>query len=164
MGPDSDLFGVERWVETQGVELTAEQQETEGWLVETLARKSELFHTASTAHLAAAVEAVNVQSAGPRRAAFADPGFRPQNAVFTPERWLWSLHSEGEMGALFDVDLEVFPEDPLFGYRVARCFEPDVLLGLVGCLFGSVGHPNPAGAEAYADAILIQLQTLAVTP
>ena len=158
VGPDSDLFGLERWIETQGVELTADQQEREGWLSETLARKSELFHSASTAHLQTAVQVVNAADSSAPLVAFADPSFGPENAIFTEESWLWSLHSDGELATLFDVDLDVFPEDPLFGYRAARCFEPDVLLGLVGCLFGSVGHPNPTGAEAYADAILNELQ------
>ena len=162
VGPDSDLFGLERWIETQGVELTAEQQEREGWLLETLAHKSELFHLASAEHLTAAVEASNAAEPEAPPVAFADPGFGPENAVFTDERWLWSLHSEGGLANMFDVELDVFPEDPLFGYRAARCFEPDVLLGLVGCLFGSVGHPNEIGAEAYADAILNELQTLYV--
>ena len=97
-------------------------------------------------------------------AAFADPDFGPENAVFGPDRWLWSMTDDSPMFAGVEVDFELFPEDPLAGFRASACPEIDGIYGLVICLYVSVGHPNPAGARAYADAVITELRELGVLP
>ncbi|HNQ21474.1 MAG TPA: SGNH/GDSL hydrolase family protein [Phycisphaerae bacterium] len=160
VGRQSDVFGVRRWADSKDITL-GEETET---LLQTLVDHSMLFWETAHAGLTQAVAEVNTESAAGPMAAFADPGFTEEHAVFTPDRWLWSLTADGDLAQLFELDLDLFPEDPLFAFRAARCFDDNAVLGLVGCLYASVGHPNPRGAQAYADAVIAQLRVLGVLP
>jgi lysophospholipase L1-like esterase len=79
-----------------------------------------------------------------RRTAFVLVPFKPENSYGAPESWLWKL---GE-------------EDHVATTRRQQC----VAAGYPSaanpkCYLASMGHPNVAGAKAYASAIIAQLQT-----
>ena len=209
VGPDSDLFALQAWLDTHGVEavdgaLTSVDPETPepgggtqgqdappsdlvknddpengedrdnppatddtiageaAALVALLTARSVIFHETAHHSLAEAVDLINSSSGDDPMIAFADPGFGPQNAVFGPDRWLWSMTAESELFEGIDFALELFPEDPLTDLRVSACFDADVVCDPITCLYASVGHPNPRGAQAYADAIIHQLRALGV--
>lgn len=129
-----------------------------------MATNSAVFHTVSSESLAVAVATANEMAGGEPMIAYADPGYGPENAVFASDPWLWQMTTNPELLALFDFDLRLFPEDPLLDARMATCREPDVAPELISCIYGSVAHPNPAGARAYAEAIIEALRTLDVLP
>ena len=96
--------------------------------------------------------------------AFADPGFGVENAVFGPDRWLWSMRSVSQLFDGLDLGLELFPEDPIEALRYASCFEVDVEPDVISCIYASVGHPNPTGARAYGDAVIGALGEFGILP
>ena len=200
VGPDSDLFALETWLETQtlaesessepsdetdnaadeadsevsepadddasvaAAEDEAEAVENVEALIDVFTSRSVVFHETAHTALASAVEAANTAIGSDPVIAFADPGFGPENAVFAPDPWLWSLTEDDTVFEGLDVGLALFPEDPITRYRLTACFDTDAIGDLIGCIFQSVGHPNPAGARAYADAILEQLLQLGLLP
>ena len=129
-----------------------------------MAANSAVFHTVSSESLAAAVAAVNGRTEGEPMIAYADPGYGPENAVFASDPWLWEMTTNPELLDIFDFDLRLFPEDPLLDIRMAACGEPDVAPDLISCIYASVAHPNPAGARAYAEAIIEALRDVEVLP
>jgi len=160
IGLESDLFGLRQWTATQGI--TSEEEDRV--LIEALAHQSAVFLEAAHAGLRAAVEIVNASdpgAAGPR-VAFADPGFGPEHAVFTPDRWLWSMTADDEFLADVGIELALAPEDQTIDVRTPACFDPGSIDGIISCLYVSVGHPNPRGARAYADAVVATLRDLGV--
>ncbi|MCP4594216.1 MAG: hypothetical protein GY842_26095 [bacterium] len=129
-----------------------------------MARNSAVFHRVSGESLAAAVAALNASGPGAPLAAFADPGYGPENSIFAPESWLWNLTANPELEQILGIELRLFPEDPLLDYRLEACREPGVAIDLIPCVYGSVAHPNPAGARAYTDAVVDALRQLEVLP
>lgn len=153
VGPESDPLAMQQWMTSQG--MTPDDDEEH--LIEKLVRNSLAFADTAHAGLTTAVATVNAEHPGVPAAWFADPQFGAENAVFTSQRWLWSLGTQSLLLSGLDLGLELFPEDPQEFLRVAACFHPDVLGGLLFCLYASVGHPNLTGERAYANAILRQL-------
>jgi hypothetical protein len=161
---ESALDGIEQWVPTQS---TAVFHIGDFWdTVHDLTTNATVFHDTSRESLAAAVEAVNADTIGQPAIAFADPNFGPRNATFASEAWLWGLTLNETLAHTFEwgADLRLFPEDPLLDYRLSACLEAGVLSDFLSCVYTSVGHPNPAGARAYADAIAESLIQLGVLP
>jgi lysophospholipase L1-like esterase len=75
---------------------------------------------------------------------FVSPGFRDENAIFAPQSFVFGV-TDG-----FD------PVDPpeVASERAEVCeTNEESLLQVIVCPYASMGHPNPAGAAAYADAI-----------
>jgi hypothetical protein len=103
------------------------------WLVGRLASRSNLFAATANTALAEAIAGT-----GDPRVALAVPEFGPRNAVFAPESFLFDV-GIGPSG--------LFPVDPVAASRVPLCG------GILRCEIASIGHPNPAGANAYFDAI-----------
>jgi lysophospholipase L1-like esterase len=86
--------------------------------------------------------------AGRGMAAFVDPDFQPEHAVFAPETLLWPF-------------VNGHPTDPRAGERRAWCDETgtqgfDRLV--IEC--ASMGHPSPAGAERYGQALIAAAQKI----
>jgi hypothetical protein len=83
-------------------------------------------------------------------AAFADPQFAPQHAVFAPESLLWR-YTNGQ------------PPDPMVALRKSWC-EAKALDGFarlsVEC--ASMGHPSPEGAKRYAETCIGAARALGV--
>jgi hypothetical protein len=104
------------------------------WLVGRLAARSTLF--ADTANTALAE---TLAGTGDPRLALAVPRFGPENAIFAPETYLFGV-GVGVGG--------LFPVDPVAAARLPGCAP-----GSITCPIASIGHPNPAGAQAYFEAI-----------
>ncbi len=87
-----------------------------------------------------------VAAAGDARVRFAAPPFTAANAALAADPWL------------FGVRWDLSPQDPVAAARREACtrHEPD-LLRREQCFRASAGHPNVAGAQRYADAIIAAL-------
>ncbi len=159
VGAESDLSKVEQWLGSEDVPADIEAD-----FVEILTARAKLFHDVTKSNLQEAVDLTNATFGGSARVAFVDANFSPDNAAFTELPWLWSLTDDDPLFGDLIRDLAVFPEDPMFRRRLDLCLEQGFETDLVGCIFSSVGHPNERGAQAYAEAIIEQLRTLAVLP
>jgi len=108
----------------------------------------EVFWEESDRALQRAVDTSNAD-AGDSRATLVTPGFTRRNATFAPEPWLWGLNGD------------FTPQDEVIVTRRASCVaaipEFDVF-AREQCFRASAGHPNIAGAQAYATAILAVVQ------
>jgi hypothetical protein len=156
IGPDSDEFALRLWSDLQNFEFDGDDQA----MLEEMTHQSMLFRDVAHESLRAAVASMNDETTGSPVAAFADPAFGADRAMFSPDRWLWSMTPESLVFRDVETELPLFPEDPIQYSRLSACFEPDVADALLSCLFVSVGHPNPAGARAFADAVMEQLHLL----
>lgn len=128
-------------------------------VVESLIEHAQQFYSCSQASLAKAVADARVRYdpgfAIPlaNRMAFVGSGFTDANALFTGTPLLW-----GFQGPNLD------PEDEVIRQRGSSCAckygEPWDLANRVICEHASVGHPNVAGAEMYAEAIVTALRAM----
>ena len=156
----SDLLGLETWSQSQNVT----PPENLNKFIEGASANSATFAEASRTDLQAAVqEAIAARPAGPG-IIFVDPGFTPDNAIFTPNTWLWGLTTDNSADANLSPDLNLFPEDSQFATRVSICLNRTDTNTSLACLYASVGHPNKLGGAAYADAITAALRTLGLLP
>ncbi len=159
--PETNLEGLEDFLAGIGV--------IEGDLdvvnvVGALARNSDIFRNESAAGIAGAVLAVN-EGTGAGRFIYADPGFGMTNAVLASDPWLYGVGiPAGASLEALGIQLDVLPEDPLVGFRIRGCLTRDVQVGPLNCVFSSLGHPNPRGAQAYAEAIVDALESRGVLP
>ena len=157
---ESDFGSLSQWSDST---LTQEDQELDD-SANAVTANSIAFRDHSSTSLTAAVEAVNGSQATQPMIAFAEPQFGPANAVFAPDSWLWKLTTGNESTTEQDVDLQLIPEDPLLEFRLSACLEANSFADYVGCVYLSVGHPNPQGARVYADAVIQSLTDLGVLP
>lgn len=161
VSPVSDVLGLNAWLQAQGQspsELTEE-------LVPVLTANSIAFLQTAHASLRHAIDAVSSETQDLPPIAFADPGFGEANAVFAPDAWLWGMTSDAELVESLGIGLDLAPMDDTFARRLERCLDGELsLTQLIVCLYASVGHPTPAGAEAYAAAIVAQLRQVGVLP
>jgi lysophospholipase L1-like esterase len=108
---------------------------------DTVVAKCRVFAEESAAKLRAAVKDINSA-----RVRFADPHFRPQNAVLAQDPYLYGL------------DLDLSPQDPIAAERMAACARAGLnTVARETCNRASMGHPNPRGAQAYANAIFASI-------
>jgi lysophospholipase L1-like esterase len=133
-------------------------------LVDSLTLATSAFANTANGAIALAVESVNSSEAAAPMSAVAVPAFGPQNAVFAPESWLWNMIPENQALGGVDVGMELLPEDPIVRMRWEACLGQSASTGLIVCLYASVGHPRPAGARAYADAVVARLRELQLLP
>jgi hypothetical protein len=104
---------------------------------------SAFWHESDT-HLQRAVDASNA-AAGDERIRFVASGFRPENAVFASQPWLFGLNGDFS------------PQDEVVDRRRMECvaaLQPHDVLGREQCFRASVGHPNVTGSIEYARAII----------
>jgi lysophospholipase L1-like esterase len=112
-----------------------------------LAALSTAWYDASNSDLAAAVAAFNSKWGWSQsRASFARIPWQPQHSYGGPDTRLWLI------GAPID---EVYAERQA-GCRAAGDWFAQKGLDIT-CIEAKMGHPNPAGARAYADACQAQL-------
>jgi hypothetical protein len=105
------------------------------------------FWSESSVALQHAVQACNAAGGAPRVKYAAAP-FTIDNAVFAGQPWLFGLSRE------FD------PQDEVVRERHTACnlnIDAGDLFGRENCYRASAGHPNAAGAVAYATSIIAQL-------
>jgi hypothetical protein len=124
----------------------------DAFMIDAIMARSMLFCERSHRHMRAVIDELILMSPVLMdRLAFADPGFQPENAMFAPEPLLYGINAD------------LTAQDPLAAGRAAACAEfGDRLetLEKLGCPRASAGHPNPAGAARYADAVLMQVRHL----
>jgi hypothetical protein len=107
------------------------------------------FYSEANKQLALAVAEVNASLGGTPRVFFAVPPFADDNAALAPDSWLWGITLDPLKGPV--------PEDPVATSRATQCaLAAQVRPGfdVNRCKIASLGHPNPTGAQRYADAIL----------
>jgi lysophospholipase L1-like esterase len=76
------------------------------------------------------------------RVSVAIPNIKDEHAIFASDPWL------------FGVNDDLSPQDPMAHLRDSECDESGILRTLpIVCERASIGHPNPKGALAYAEAI-----------
>ncbi|MCO6436467.1 MAG: hypothetical protein J5J06_05215 [Phycisphaerae bacterium] len=158
VGPQSDLFGIQQWADSQGQPVDGKEE-----ILAKLVHNSTVFAENANLGIQTAIDRVNAMLAMPR-VAFADPEFGEENAVFSPNSLLWGLTGKTDIFGDIELDLLLFPEDPLQNLRAEACFDPGALGDLVACLYASVAHPNPQGAERYAAAVIRELERVGVLP
>ena len=79
------------------------------------------------------------------RVFFADPKFGPANAALAPHSFLYGIRA----------DLSTDDPASVAGPRAVACDSAgSSKTDVPKCKIASIGHPNPRGAEAYAEAIL----------
>ena len=156
----SDPFGIERLAAIQGYA----EPEAAADAVAQLTMTTTLFATTANDAIAQAVDQVNETYADTTAIRFADPQFKPENAVFAPESWLWGMTSETDLVGFLDLGFDVFPEDPVHEIRLKVCATRYGLDSLLICAYASVGHPNTDGANAYANAVVTQLKATGLIP
>lgn len=100
-----------------------------------LIAQSNAFYDESTTQLRAAVDAENART--PNRCVFVDPNFDVTNAYAAPNRLLFLV---GE-------------NDPSWTARQAQCAAAGESLNPI-CSDAAMGHPNIAGAQRFATAII----------
>lgn len=160
VSPQSDVIGLNAWLEAQG----QPPSELEEALVPVLTANSISFLDTAHANLREAISVVSSESAD-SRIGFADPEYSEANAVFAPEAWLWGMTADAELLESLGIELDLAPMDDSKQRRIDRCLGSNFDLGkLIVCLYASVGHPTPDGAQAFADAITEELRSLGVLP
>jgi hypothetical protein len=157
IGPNSDTYPLDQWLNMRA--STAD----DALVISVLAAQSQIFCTASNASLQGAVDQVNTETGG-THIALADPGYSPDNATFAPQAWNWGLTADAAFLGTTTLDYQVFPEDPLRNFRLSNCIASDNIADRITCIYASVGHPNPRGAQAYGDAVIARLRDLGVLP
>jgi len=107
-----------------------------------VAKNCAVFAATANLCLELAVIEANRQD-GSARARFAHPRFTARNAVFAPQSLLW------------ECAFDPFPEplDPVQGERAGDCETHGARTDVDRCKIASLGHPDPAGARRYFDAI-----------
>jgi lysophospholipase L1-like esterase len=159
---NSDLSEVGTWAVSNDIDL-GPIDDLEPAL-QAFVDNSQAFHDATSSGLAAAVELVAGLDDGDPPIAYVDPGFGPENATFARDAWLWGLTDDLTIARQLDITLDLFPEDPVLDERIDNCARPDVAPNFIACVYASVGHPNPTGARAYADAIATALVDIGLLP
>jgi len=113
-------------------------------LVPKIATNCRAFHEQSTIAIQAAIDDVNDMLPSPR-ILFADPGFTASNAALASTPFV------------FGINADLSPQDGVAGERGGQCDLNSDRADGFQCKRASIGHPNPTGARAYADAIIAAL-------
>ncbi|MBV9241870.1 MAG: hypothetical protein JO314_07675 [Acidobacteria bacterium] len=117
-------------------------------------RRSGIWAAESTKALRAAVDELNKQL-GENHAVFVPSPVNDDNTFETPNSLLFGFRGS-------------HTDDPLYSERSAQCRETlprlkkeaDIVVPLRFCENAAIGHPNPAGAKAYFEAIRTVIQPL----
>ncbi|MGM0590528.1 MAG: PLAT/LH2 domain-containing protein [Halobacteriota archaeon] len=109
------------------------------WLAAEFIAQSLYFNRRALYWLRRAVAELNADSdaCGPG-VAFAHPSFGIENSLEAPDPWLWGVDAD----------------DPVRATRMEGCKAIGADGATDSCPIASTGHPNPAGARQYADAIV----------
>lgn len=118
-------------------------------------RRSKVWFEDSNYHLQKAVETHN-KAVGSSRAIFVASPLTEENAVEAPNTKLFRMKKNGDI------------EDPLFSERTSDCAavindlnsKAKLKYRPSRCAMAAVGHPDPNGAAAYAEAIKSALKPL----
>lgn len=157
----SDIAGLREWADARG-ESSEEQAAA---YKNRLVASSDIFEVVAHDGLRRAVDAAR-QAARPDDPpiSLVLPPFGERNAVFAPDRWLWSLTAENELADALNLGITLFPEDEALPLRLELCDGQGDVNRLIFCLYASVAHPNVEGARVFADAIIDELRTIGTLP
>jgi beta-glucosidase/6-phospho-beta-glucosidase/beta-galactosidase/lysophospholipase L1-like esterase len=112
----------------------------------TIVKNCHILYDETTAKLTAAVDAVNDDLPSPR-IIFANPSFADANAALAPEAWLFGINGD------------LTPQDNVVaGPRALVCVANASRTDVEVCKRASIGHPNPSGAQKFAEAILAAIE------
>ena len=107
------------------------------------------FATQANLKLQQAVNDANaaLPAGTPARVFFADPMFGPQNSALAPQAFVYGINAD------------LSPQDPadVSSARAVACQASAARTTVDICKRASIGHPNPLGAQAYANAIIPKL-------
>ncbi|WP_419873434.1 IPT/TIG domain-containing protein [Candidatus Pristimantibacillus sp. PTI5] len=110
---------------------------------EAICNRCEKLERDSKLYLQQAINRKNGELNAPPRIFFADPNFGPDHAALTDDPYL------------FGVNLDLSPQDFIASDRLVSCTEAGCTgFDMEKCKRASMGHPNPKGAQAYANAIM----------
>jgi len=145
------LYGIANLVMLTGVGLDA------------LATASSTWQAASNKHLRRAIQTVTGQRPG-RTVLFARSNIEEEHSLFAPDTWLWGYDAIPD-GVPTSVNQWVqwlaaaTPEDEVIAQRLIKCADLAPAPGdAIPCRLASIGHPNVAGAQDYATAIIEALE------
>ncbi len=147
LSPRSKPFGIPFLLAHEGLAMPAGLEPLAGSNI--VVTKCMQFWRESTQAIVRAAAEANAALPAPR-IVVADPGFGEDNAVFAGHPWLFGLAN----------DVAMSPQDEVVVERRAAC---DVAIpahdwaARQQCYRASAGHPNVAGAQRYAAAILAAL-------
>jgi hypothetical protein len=124
-----------------------------------MAEASRVWQVVSNEHLRRAITRARQQFPG-RTVAFARSHIEDSHCLFAPLTWLWGY--QGPLPALVpNTGSEwiqwlagAMPEDEVINQRFARCGALAPGADGFKCRLASIGHPNLAGANDYASAII----------
>jgi len=104
------------------------------------------FAERSRIEISNAIDEVNGSLPGGPRVYFAQPAFKPQNAIFASDTWLWGVNPP----------LSPQDDDNSGGVASSREAECNAAGNRAPsyCKIASIGHPNVAGAQEYARKII----------
>lgn len=131
--------------------------------LDALATASTTWQAASNKHLRRAVRTVSAQNPN-RLILFARSNIEGNKCLFAPGTWLWgydAIPDDVPDSASHWVQwfAGATPEDEVIDQRIARC---NVLTSeaseSIPCRLASIGHPNTAGAQDYAQSIIEALE------
>ncbi|WP_322769127.1 family 1 glycosylhydrolase [Frankia sp. Cr1] len=118
-----------------------------GSLIPQVITNCRAFHDLSQLAIAAAVDEAN-DDLPVARICYAGPGFAAENAALASQAWVYGINGD------------LSPQDVFVaGGRAPACDLNADRTDVFQCARASIGHPNPAGARAYANAVLRALRT-----
>ncbi|CAM4441920.1 lysophospholipase L1-like esterase [Paenibacillus endophyticus] len=144
----SDLAAVEALLIALGILLGGAGGGTAGGVFglvefEYICNRCEKLESDSKMYLQQVIDRKNGELNTPPRIFFANPNFGPDHAALTNDPYL------------FGINLDLSPQDFIADDRLVSCTEAGCTgLEMEICKRASMGHPNPKGAQAYANAIL----------
>ena len=113
--------------------------------------RSDFWYDESNRALEKTVAKINAEKRAAQPILFAPVEFKSENCYAAPSTFLWKLIDDGRT------------DDELFAERAKICGAKDTIRERGVCQIGGIGHPNRAGAGAYADAIINRLKTAQIT-
>jgi hypothetical protein len=133
-----------------------------------IAEASRVWQVVSNEHLRRAIRQVRRQFPG-RTVTFARSRIEDSHCLFAPQSWLWGYSAVPPTVPATRAEwiqwlAGAAPEDEVINQRLARCAALQPGLDGNKCRLASIGHPNFAGAQDYADSIIEALEDDGVIP
>ena len=124
-----------------GVIVDAALDVAKGLIKQRLLTNCDTFSDSSLAAFQKTAAELNALNSGKPRVFVARPDIKPEHSTFTDDPWLFGLQDD------------LTAEDSQALARAEACKAAGDRADKLFCKTASVAHPNPKGAEAYAEAI-----------
>ena len=119
------------------------------------------FESASSRSLAATAATVSAEAGAPGLVTFVAAPYGPENAFAAPKTWLWPIPDAGNPDEVFAARETLCLSTVLptsVGFPVWSPTGGELAAARAKCPIASMGHPNRAGAQGYATAIVAVIQ------